>query len=77
MNITLGLQKYIFRYYLCNGMKSTVSLRETDRQRQRQREGETKRGRQIHKEDLKDLDTVIFIFTQPLRSGRIWHKVNF
>ena len=20
---------------------------------------------------------IIFIFTQPLRSGRIWHKVNF
>ena len=25
----------------------------------------------------KSLETYLIIFTQPLRSGRIWHKVNF
>ena len=29
------------------------------------------------KANQKILDIILYIFTQPLRSGRIWHKVNF
>ena len=27
--------------------------------------------------DDKHIGNIVIIFTQPLRSGRIWHKVNF